>query len=288
MARKIYTSEDIVKRMEALPEVAADFLYSSEMSGIIKGIADKHALHIDQMGLLEAEAGQLILGLTEPQDFAPYITESLKINGEQAAAIAKDVSEQIMSKIRTSMGQPSDTGVPVAALPISKPAPVTPIPAMDTPTSSVVMPSSFKPEVSPISAPAAAPIVAPTPSMAPAPASVAAKSPTTPAPISVITPITPVPAPFAASTPKPAAIVPNLGAADAILSEKKVTPPAVAPGPAALTASATAPATATTPAAAPATAPAGSTPASVASAEPKADPAQPQPYKADPYREPVE
>lgn len=73
----------------------------------------------------------------------------------------------------------------------------------------------------------------------------------------------PTPPPVPAPVPKPAA-VPNLGAADAMLNEKKVTPP---------------------PAAAPAPA-APATPA--ASPMPKVDPAQPQTYKADPYREPVE
>lgn len=100
---------------------------------------------------------------------------------------------------------------------------------------SVVMPSSPKP-------------VTPPPSAAAAP-----------------TPPTPVPVAITAPTPKPP-VVPNLMAADAILSEKKVTPPVPAPGPAAPTAPAI-----------PATNPV-----------PKIDPAQPKDYKADPYREPVE
>lgn len=213
--------------MEALPEAAADFLYSSEMGAVVKAIADKHSLHIDQMGLLEAETGQLILGLTEPQDFAPYITESLKVSSEQATAIAKDVQEQIMGKIRASMGQPGAASSPAPSMPVASSAP------------SVVMPSSSPKPVVP-----AAPIAS------------------TPAPLR--TPPAPAPAPsttvMSTSTPAPqAAATPTLAKADAILSEKKVTPPAATP-----------------------------TPASAAPAAPKADPAQPQLYKADPYREPVE
>lgn len=84
-----------------------------------------------------------------------------------------------------------------------------------------------------------------------------------PIPVSIQTPSAiPNPAPSPILAPKPA-VLPNLGAAEAILSEKKVTPPAAAPTP-------TAP---TTPAANPVS---------------KVDPAQPQNYKADPYREPVE
>ncbi len=243
MARKVYSQEEIERRMDALPEAAADFLYSSEMNGIIKSIADKHALHIDQMGLLGAEAGQLILGLTEPQDFAPYIAESLNIGADKAATIAKDVNDQLMSKIRASMGHPSSAG------PESKPsapsfAPSTPMPAAASPSPSVVMPSSVA-----SAAPAAG---APTPPAGTPPFAQSASATQAP---------TPAPAP---RSPAPA---PNLGAADAILTEKKVTPPAPAP----------------------ASAPSAPAPVAHAAAPaPKPDPAQPKPYTADPYREPVE
>ena len=84
------------------------------------------------------------------------------------------------------------------------------------------------------------------------------------------TPNTPVAAPAPSSAPAPApqpAQAPNLAAADAILSEKKVAAPITTPTP-------------------PAAVAAPATPA--ASPMPKVDPAQPQTYKADPYREPVE
>jgi hypothetical protein len=77
-------------------------------------------------------------------------------------------------------------------------------------------------------------------------------------------PTAPAPGPIAAVKAAP---IPSLGAAEAMLSEKKITPPAqTAP-------EAPASASSATPAASPA---------------PKADPAQPQNYKADPYREPIE
>lgn len=92
------------------------------------------------------------------------------------------------------------------------------------------------------------------PSSAPKPAMPPAQTPNTPVA---------APAPSSASAPAPQpAQAPNLAAADAILSEKKVAAPAPAAG-----------ATLATPAASP---------------MPKVDPAQPQTYKADPYREPVE
>lgn len=82
-------------------------------------------------------------------------------------------------------------------------------------------------------------------------------APIAPAPAPVPTPIAVAPAP--STPPAPAH---NLVAADAILSEKKVAPPATPP---------------TTTPVAPAPSPTVQT-----------DPTQPQNYKADPYREPVE
>jgi hypothetical protein len=243
MARKTHSEEEVQKRIDALPEAASNFLYSAEMSAAIREIGGKHRLHIDQMSLLEAETGELILGLTEPQDFASYLAAGLNVNAEQAVAIAKDVNDQLMSKIRASMGHPSSAG------PESKPsapsfAPSATMPAAASPSPSVVMPSSVA-----SAAPAAG---APTPPASTPPFAQSASATQAP---------TPAPAP---RSPAPA---PNLGAADAILSEKKVTPPAPAPASAA---SAPAPA------------------AHAAAPAPKADPAQPKPYTADPYREPVE
>ncbi len=229
MTRKIYSEEEIGKRMAALPEAAAEFLYSAEMAGMIKLIAEKHHLHIDQMSLLEAETGELILGLVGTQEFVPNLIESLHIDAASAEAVAKEINEQVLSKIRTDMGRPNVVPAPASS------APATPI----IPAPSVVMPSSPKPTVFPNREPVATPVAAPaTPSAS-------------------------------TSVPKPT-VTPNLGAADAILSEKKVTPP---PTPAPTPAVPVIPAAPATPAASPV---------------PKVDPVLPQNYKADPYREPVE
>ncbi len=218
MARKNYTEAEVQKRIEALPEAAGDFLYSADMGALIKLICDKHKLHIDQMALLEAETGELMLGLTEPQEFVPNMMATLQIDNEKAQAIAKEINDQVMMKMRHLMGAPTPGPDPVV------------------PTPSVVMPSSPKPVV----APASAPILA---------------KPAAPAPLNV-PPI----------MPKPTA-APNLMAAEAMLSEKKVT----------------------TSASATSIKPASVAPATPASNPvPKVDPVQPKDYKADPYREPVE
>lgn len=222
MARKTYTEEEIQKRIDQLSEEAADFLYSPEMGVLVKQIADAHKLHIDQMTLLEAEVGELMLGLTESLEFVPNLIETLHIDKETADTIAKEVNEQLMQKMRGLMGAPSAQATQTHTSPQA---------------SSVMMPSSKPVIPTPVAA-------APAPQAAPAPKA-------------------PVAAPTTA--PKP---TPELGAIDSMLSQKQVTTPA----------SAAAAPSAATPPPSPAQTP----------IIPAADLGQPQNYKADPYREPVD
>lgn len=238
MARKTYTEEEIQKRIDQLSEEAADFLYSPEMGVLVKQIADAHKLHIDQMTLLEAEVGELMLGLTESLEFVPNLIETLHIDKETADTIAKEVNEQLMQKMRGLMGAPSAQATQTHTSPQA---------------SSVMMPSSKPVIPTPVAA-------APAPQAAPAPKAPVAAPTTAPLNTSGVgrTSLSEVVA-------KPA---PELGAIDSMLSQKQVTTPA----------SAAAAPSAATPPPSPAATP----------VIPAADPGQPQNYKADPYREPVE
>ena len=175
------------KRIESLPEPAADFIYSTEMGALAKQIADKHHLHIDQMSLLEAEAGELMLGLTEPQEFVPNLIDSLSVDKAKAEVVAKDINDELMLKIRGMMGSPKP---PVSPSMPSVVPPIVPAPAPKPPTPAPQAATPARPQ---------------TPPATPAPAAV---KPTAPTPV--------MPSPN--STPKTAAS--NLAAADAMLSEK--------------------------------------------------------------------
>ncbi len=222
--------KEIKEKFDALPQHLKDYVYSTEMSKVIQTIAAKHSLHIDQAGELEAETAAAMMGVTKVEELEENLASALELDAQKAAAVTKDINEMLFVKIREDMKASAEpkAAPDVPKMPLAAQLPV-PTPAS---TPQVVMPSSSAPVVPPAPAPAAAPTVVPAPPPAPAPA------------------------------PKPA-MAPNLGAADAILSEKKVTPSAAAPIPAAPT----------TPAASPVS---------------KVDPTQPQNYKADPYREPVE
>ncbi len=152
MARKTYSDEEIQKRIDQLSEEAADFLYSPDMGVLVKHISDAHKLHIDQMSLLEAEVGELMLGLTEPMEFVPNLMDTLHIDKETADAVAKDVNDQLMQKMRGLMGAPSAQTESSIVMPSSKPIETPPAPVAirtPAPAAPIVPPVAQTPAVAP-------------------------------------------------------------------------------------------------------------------------------------------
>lgn len=80
-------------------------LYGPEMSAIMQKVGQAHQLHIDQIDLLNAETGQVMLGFVEPKDYSESLMESLRVDRMTADAIAQDVNDQLFAKIRESMQQ---------------------------------------------------------------------------------------------------------------------------------------------------------------------------------------
>jgi len=216
----------VEQRLAELPQDVQAAIASSEFDEKVHAIGKAQGLHIDQMEALSDEIMLGMLGFVELDDLPHGIEHQVRVTGAQAQAITDAVNQEIFRPIRESMKA-------WAAQKRGDIAAPTPVPGTEPSAPSVVMPSSPKPEVPPASVPVAPVVPAVPPALGSAPA-------------------TPTMAPAH-----------DLVAAEAMLSEKKVTPPASAPAP-------TLPAT-------PAHSPIA-----------KVDPAQPQNYKADPYREPVE
>jgi hypothetical protein len=164
-------SEEIQKKLAALPEDMRNLVYSSDMAAIIQQIGQKHQLHIDQIGALEAEAAAAMLGVTALSELPQNIADALSVDERTGAALAADVNDLLFIKIRESMkGLYGDTPrtpspAPAAAnvpppqpTPAPRPAgpPAAPVmPAQQTPTPSATpAPAEIKPAVPPSAAPA--------------------------------------------------------------------------------------------------------------------------------------
>jgi len=103
MTRTTHTSEETQQRLASLPEDVRNVVYGTDMDTIIRQIGLKHNLHIDQMGLLEAETIEVMLGFTKPNDFTSSVMESLEIDQQKAGVIVRDVNDMLFLKIRDSM-----------------------------------------------------------------------------------------------------------------------------------------------------------------------------------------
>ncbi len=128
--QKIFTSEEALKRLEKLPPEVRPFIYSKEMRDILTNIGDKHKLHLDQLGNLETETVAVMLGFTEPQDFAELLVENARLTKQEAEAVVNDVNELILVKIRGSMKSHTPNKIPEIIGTSSPLTPATQIPIL--------------------------------------------------------------------------------------------------------------------------------------------------------------
>ena len=162
--QRTFTAGEAQKKYEALPEEVKDILYSPELTAIIQKVGEKNKLHYDQMGRLEMETRNVMLGFTETNDFTQILTKVLDIESDRAFAVVQDLNEFLFNKIRDTLKQPTT--------PSDKLDTVSSPPAVNSPLEekSVVMPSAAKVPAS-APAPAAQPVT---------PASVPAAAPSAP------------------------------------------------------------------------------------------------------------
>ena len=197
-------TKKIQARLEELPEDIRKAVQSADVDKKIQEIGAKNALHLDQIGNLGDETYMVMLGFTDPAEFAENIAKELNVPKEKAEAIAKDIGTALFIPIRESMQQFMEERTLHEAILEEGKAPT----AQTLPTAPIAI---TKPLIPPV------PVTKPT-------------------------------------QPHPA---------DLMLTQKTVTTAPTTPKPA-------------TP------------PASVQATKPATPPVTPQPYKADPYREPAE
>jgi len=137
--------DQIEQRLDELPENIRNAVLSAETGKHIREIGQRHNLHIDQLGKLEDETMLVMLGFFDPDAFNIQLEEQLLISVQDAAAVAKDVSDEIFMPIRDSLKrfmadrhaapaqaqpQASAPTVPTAPAPVSTPVKInTPPPA---------------------------------------------------------------------------------------------------------------------------------------------------------------
>jgi len=97
------TQEELNKKIMGLPQDLRDTFYSAEITEAMQGLAKKHGLTLDKMGLMYEKVNDVILGLAHPKDFIKNLSDSLEIDPQKAKDIAQDINVAIFKPIRESL-----------------------------------------------------------------------------------------------------------------------------------------------------------------------------------------
>ncbi len=124
MAKESLTPEEIQKKFDSLPADIKAAVYGVDMLNIIQKLGEKYKLHIDQVGTLEAETADVMIGFSKPEEFVGNLSEALIVDRAQAENIAKEINEQVFIKIRESLKNLHTQQVP-SIVPKVVPAPTT-------------------------------------------------------------------------------------------------------------------------------------------------------------------
>lgn len=106
-----YTKEQLKERYENLPEDVKTVFDSVEMLDAISDISEQFNLHVDQQGILADEIGQVLLGITRPNDFLGHLQTRMKVPIETAGEIVKIANEKIFFPIRFSLEKMANGGL---------------------------------------------------------------------------------------------------------------------------------------------------------------------------------
>ena len=102
-AGTVYTEGQLRESFQTLAPGLRQAISSVDTANAIQEIAKKYLLHVDQMAALAGETGLVLLGLTHPADFIGNLGKRLRLPEEKARDIARDVSAQILSKVRDAL-----------------------------------------------------------------------------------------------------------------------------------------------------------------------------------------
>ena len=98
-----YSEDDLKDAFLSLPQGLRQSLSSVDTANAIQDIAKRYFLHVDQMAQLASETGLVLLGLTHPADFIKNLARRLRMPEEKAREIARDISSQILVKVREGL-----------------------------------------------------------------------------------------------------------------------------------------------------------------------------------------
>lgn len=98
-----FTQQQIDARLEKLPEVLKDALYSADIAEKMYVLGKKFGLSDEKIGFMAEETGYVILGLTPPREFVPALQEALGLDAEKTRELAREINRQIFYPLREEL-----------------------------------------------------------------------------------------------------------------------------------------------------------------------------------------
>ncbi len=99
----IITGEQLDQAFEKMPKNLKKAFYSFDTDTIVAELGQKHTVHIDALGALQAQVIYTIIGLAKPEDFGKDVLEATSLSKETINAVVGDINEQIFKPIRARM-----------------------------------------------------------------------------------------------------------------------------------------------------------------------------------------
>ncbi len=109
------------EKLNSLPTEIKEALMSPEFGSKLDAIADKHGMHIDQVGELANEIAAVMFGEIKAGDFFDSIKKSLDLTDKEAEEVTRDVNEQIFLPLRSALQSPDTTPTPEPSHPLETP-----------------------------------------------------------------------------------------------------------------------------------------------------------------------
>ena len=93
---KVYSEDEFEIQFDKLPETLQEALYSADVASRMFEVGEKYGLAGERMRNASMEAGNIVLGLTQPKEFIARLSEILNIKPDAATTLAKDIYQNVL------------------------------------------------------------------------------------------------------------------------------------------------------------------------------------------------
>ncbi|HET8574628.1 MAG TPA: hypothetical protein VFM02_00445 [Candidatus Paceibacterota bacterium] len=95
--------EEFEKKFQSLPKDVQEAVESVDSAKILKEVADKHHLHLDQTGSLTDVTSWLMFGEANPSQYIFNIQKKVRVDEKTAREIAAEINQRIFAPIQESL-----------------------------------------------------------------------------------------------------------------------------------------------------------------------------------------